>query len=36
MALLMGAALFVFWRREKQQLETAHEEGVDAMLGERT
>ena len=36
MALLMGAALFVFWRREKQQLETAQEEGIDAMLSERT
>lgn len=36
MAIVMGAALFVFWRREKEQLETAHEEGLDAVLDERT
>jgi protein SCO1/2 len=36
MAVVMGAALFVFWRREKEQLETAHEEGLDAVLDERT
>jgi len=35
MAIVMGAALFVFWRREKEQLETAHEEGLDAVLNER-
>ncbi len=35
-ALLMGAALFVFWRREKEQLETAHKQGLDAMIDERT
>jgi len=36
MAVIMGAALFVFWRREKEQLETAHEQGIDAVLDERT
>ena len=36
MAVVMGAALFVFWRREKEELETSHEEGLDAMLDERT
>jgi len=36
MAIVMGAALFVFWRRENEQLETAHEEGLDAMVDERT
>lgn len=36
MAVVMGVALFVFWRREKEQLETAHEEGLDAVLDERT
>jgi protein SCO1/2 len=36
LALVMGAALFVFWRQENQQLETAHEEGIDAVLDERT
>jgi len=36
MAVVMGVALFLFWRREKEQLETAHEEGLDAMLEERT
>jgi len=35
MAVVMGAALFVFWRREKEELETSHEEGLDAMLDER-
>jgi len=33
-ALLMGAALFAFWRREAEQLNTAEEEGLDAMLEE--
>jgi protein SCO1/2 len=36
MAVIMGGALFVFWRREKEQLETAHEQGIDAALDERT
>lgn len=36
MAIVMGAALFFFWRREKEQLETAHEKGLDALLDERT
>lgn len=36
MAIVMGAALFLFWRREKEELETAHEEGLDAVLDERT
>lgn len=36
LALVMGTALFVFWRREKKQLETAHEKGLDAVLSERT
>ena len=36
MAIVLGAALFVFWRRESEQLETAHEEGFDAVLDERT
>ena len=36
MALLMGAALFVFWRREKEQLDAAEEQGLDAVLDERT
>ena len=35
-ALLIGATLFVFWRREKEQLDTAAEQGVDAVLDERT
>lgn len=36
LAIVMGTALFVFWRREKEQLETAHEEGLDAVLDEHT
>lgn len=36
MALLMGAALFLFWRREKEQLDAAEEQGLDAVLDERT
>lgn len=36
LALAMGVGLFFFWRREKEQLETAHEEGLDALLDERT
>ncbi|PSQ75247.1 MAG: SCO family protein [Bacteroidetes bacterium QH_6_63_17] len=36
MAIVMGAALFLFWRREKEELETAHEEGLDAVVDERT
>ncbi len=36
MVIIMGVALFVFWRREKEQLETAHEQGLDAVLDERT
>jgi protein SCO1/2 len=36
LAIVMGAALFMFWRREKEQLETAHEQGLDAMLDERS
>lgn len=35
-AIVMGGALFLFWRREKEELETAHEEGLDAVLDERT
>ncbi len=35
MAVVMGAALFVFWRRENKQLEAAQEDGLDAMIGER-
>jgi protein SCO1/2 len=36
MAIVMGAVLFVFWRREKEQLDTAQKEGLDAMLEDRT
>ncbi len=36
LALVMGVGLFLFWRREKEQLETAQEEGLDALLDERT
>jgi len=36
MAIVMGAALFVFWRRENEQLKTAHEEGLDAMIDDRS
>lgn len=36
LALVMGVGLFFFWRREKKQLETAQEEGLDALLDERT
>jgi len=36
LAVVMGAVLLVFWRREKKQLETAQEEGLDALLDERT
>ena len=35
LAAVMGIALFIFWRREKKQLETAHEEGIDAVLDAR-
>ncbi|MFB6098525.1 MAG: SCO family protein, partial [Salinibacter sp.] len=35
-ALLMGAALFAFWRREKEQLDAAEQQGLDAVLDERT
>lgn len=35
-ALLMGAVLFVFWRREKEQLDAAEEKGLDAVLDEHT
>lgn len=35
-ALLIGATLFVFWRREKEQLDMAAEQGLDAVLDERT
>jgi len=31
-AVLMGAALFVFWRRERDQLAAAEEEGLESML----
>ena len=31
---LMGAVLFVFWRRERNDLATAEEEGLDALLDE--
>jgi protein SCO1/2 len=34
LAALMGGALFVFWRRENEQLE-AEEEALDAVLDER-
>lgn len=34
-AVLMGTALFVFWRREKKQLDEAEEKGIDAILEER-
>jgi hypothetical protein len=36
MAIVMGAALFVFWRRENKQLDTVQEEGFEATLDERT
>jgi len=36
MVIVMGAALFVFWRREKEQLDAAEEQGLDAVLDERT
>jgi len=36
MAIVMGAALFVFWRRENKQLDTVQEEGFEAALDERT
>lgn len=36
MVLVLGAALFVFWRREKEQLEAAEENGLDAILDDRT
>lgn len=35
-ALLMGGALFVFWRREKEQLDAAEEQGFEAVLEERS
>lgn len=35
-ALILGGALFVFWRREKEQLDRAQEQGLDAILEERT
>jgi protein SCO1/2 len=36
MVIVMGAALFFFWRREKEQLDAAEEQGLDAVLSERT
>ena len=36
MVVVMGAALFFFWRREKEQLDAAEEQGLDAVLDERT
>ena len=36
LAVLMGSALFVFWRRENEQLESAEKEALDAALDERT
>lgn len=36
MVVVMGVSLFIFWRREREQLETAHEEGLDAVLDDRT
>ena len=36
MAIVMGAALFVFWRRENKQLDAAQERGFEAALDERT
>jgi protein SCO1/2 len=35
-ALLLGAVLFVFWRREKKQLDTAQEAGIEGLVNERT
>jgi protein SCO1/2 len=35
LAVLMGAALFVFWRRENEQLEAAEEDAFEAVLDER-
>lgn len=34
-ALAMGVALFVFWRREKEKLDEVEERGLDAILDER-
>jgi protein SCO1/2 len=36
LALIMGGVLFVFWRRENEQLEEAEEEVLEAALDERT
>jgi protein SCO1/2 len=35
LALIMGGALFVFWRRENEQLSAAEEDALDAALDER-
>ena len=35
LALIMGGALFVFWRRENEQLAAAEENALDAVLDER-
>ena len=35
LALIMGGALFVFWRRENEQLAAAEEDALDAVLDER-
>ena len=35
LAVLMGAALFVFWRRETKQLEAAEEDAFETVLDER-
>lgn len=34
-ALLIGATLFVFWRREKKQLDAAQEEGLEGLVKDR-
>ena len=36
LAAIMGAALFVFWRRENEQLAEAEEDAFEAVLDERT
>ena len=36
LALVMGGALFVFWRRENEQLAAAEEDALDAVLDDRT
>lgn len=35
LALIMGGALFVFWRRENEQLAAAEEDPIDVVLDER-